>query len=370
VDNPHSDRGITLRPVRVVLPDSSGVPMLADLAAMRDAMAAAGDDPRKVNPFCKCDFIVDHAVTAEYAGSPDAYAKNLDLEFKENRERYELVKWAQREFSNFRVIPPGAGIVHQVNLEYLSRPIWSETVGGERYAFPDSLVACDSHTPMINSLGVMGWGVGGIEAASAVLGEPISMVIPEVVGCRLTGRLNPGVTATDLALSVTQRLRAKGVIGKWVEFHGPAVKSLSLPDRATLSNMSPEYGATMSYFPIAEVTLRYLELTGRSAADIALAEAYAKAQGLWGGAPADAVFSDTLEIDLTGIQPSVSGPRLPQERHALSRLAESFAQGFPGVTLPAAGAPRTNAPGDLRHGDIVIAAITSCSSHATRIARA
>jgi aconitate hydratase len=362
VDNPHSDRGISLYPVRVVLPDSSGVPMLADVAAMRDAMAEAGDDPRKVNPFCKVDFIVDHAITAEYAGSADAYAKNLALEFKENRERYELVKWAQREFSNFRVIPPGAGIVHQVNLEHLSRPIWSETIGNERYAFPDSLVACDSHTPMINSLGVMGWGVGGIEVASALLGEAISMVIPEVVGCKLTGRLQPGVTCTDLALSVTQRLRAKGVIGKWVEFHGPGVKNLRLPDRATLSNMSPEYGATMSFFPIDEETLRYLELTGREAEDIALAEAYARAQGLWGSAPADAVFSDTLEIDLDEIQPSVSGPRLPQERHALSEVAASFAKGFPSITLPQTSAPRRESETDLRHGDVVIAAITSCTN--------
>src|SRR5262245_23780073 len=206
VDHPHSERGIALHPVRVVLPDSSGVPMLADLAAMRDAMREAGDDPRKVNPLTTVDLIIDHAVTAEFTASPDAYAKNLALEFKENRERYEFVKWAQSELRNFRVIPPGAGIVHQVNLEFLSRPIWSEQIGGAVYAFPDSLVATDSHTPMINSLGVMGWGVGGIEAASAILGEPISMVIPEVVGCRLTGRLRPGVTCTDLALTVTQRL--------------------------------------------------------------------------------------------------------------------------------------------------------------------
>ena len=363
VDNPHSDRGISLHPVRVVLPDSSGVPMLADMAAMRDAMAKAGDDPRRVNPFCTVDFIVDHAVTAEYAGSPDAFAKNLALEFKENRERYELVKWAQREFRNFRVIPPGAGIVHQVNLEYLSRPIWNGTIGGQRYAYPDSLVATDSHTPMINALGVMGWGVGGIEAASAMLGEPISMVIPEVVGCKLTGKLQPGVTCTDLALSVTQRLRAKGVIGKWVEFHGPGVKQLRLPDRATLSNMSPEYGATMSFFPIDEETLRYLELTGRKAEDIALAEAYAKAQGLWSSAPADAVFSDTLEINLDEIEPSVSGPRLPQDRHPLSKAAESFAQGFPAVKLPAAGGAQENrASGEVREGDIVIASITSCTN--------
>ena len=363
VDHPHSDRGISLHPVRVVLPDSSGVPMLADMAAMRDAMAQAGDDPRKVNPFCPVDFIVDHAVTAEYAGSPDAYAKNIALEFKENRERYEFVKWTQREFRNFRVIPPGAGIVHQVNLEYLSRPIWSGTLGGQRYAYPDSLVATDSHTPMINSLGVMGWGVGGIEAASAILGEPISMLIPEVVGCRLTGKLAPGVTCTDLALSVTQRLRAQGVIGKWVEFYGPGVKQLRLPERATLSNMSPEYGATMSFFPIDEETLRYLELTGRKAEDIALAEAYAKAQGLWSSAPPDAVFSDTLEINLDAIEPSVSGPRLPQDRHPLSKAAASFAQGFPAVKLPAGGGVKPDrASGEVREGDIVIAAITSCTN--------
>ncbi len=363
IDNPRSDRGIALHPVRVVLPDSSGVPMLADLAAMRDALAKVGDEPRKVNPVCGVDFIVDHAVTAEFAGSPNALAKNLALEFKENRERYELVKWAQQEFRNFRVIPPGAGIVHQVNLEYLSRPVWSESVGDERYAFPDSLVATDSHTPMINSLGVMGWGVGGIEAASAVLGEPISMVIPEVVGCRLQGRPQPGVTCTDLALSMTQRLRAKGVIGKWVEFFGPGVQQLRLPDRATLSNMAPEYGATMAFFPIDDETIRYLRLSGRDPDDIALAEAYARTQRLWGGAPADAVFSDSLEIDLSEIEPSASGPRLPQDRHALTDAPASFREGFPAVKVKSSP-PAITAETDraIRDGDIVIAAITSCTN--------
>jgi aconitate hydratase len=360
VDDPHSERGISLNPTRVVLPDSSGVPMLADVAAMRDAMARAGADPRKVNPLRKVDLVIDHAVTAEYAGTADAYTKNLELEFCENRERYELVKWAQREFSNFRVIPPGAGIIHQVNLEFLSRPVWHEVIDGERYAFPDSLVACDSHTPMINSLGVMGWGVGGIEAASAMLGQPISMVIPDVVGCRLVGQLQPGVMTTDLALTVTKRLREQGVIGKWVEFRSPGVKTLRLAERATLSNMACEYGATMAFFPIDEETLRYLELTGRKAEDIALAEAYAKAQGLWGEAAADAVFSDTLEIDLSAIAPSVSGPRLPQERHDLSYAATSFVKGFPNVKVPAAASPR--ASGEVREGDVVIAAITSCTN--------
>ena len=360
VDHPHSERGIALHPVRVVLPDSSGVPMLADLASMRDAMREAGDDPRKVNPLTTVDLIIDHAVTAEFTASPDAYAKNLALEFKENRERYEFVKWAQSEFRNFRVIPPGAGIVHQVNLEFLSRPIWSEPIGGTLYAFPDSLVATDSHTPMINSLGVMGWGVGGIEAASAILGEPISMVIPEVVGCRLSGRLRAGVTCTDLALTVTQRLRAQGVIGKWIEFHGPGVRELRLQERATLSNMSPEYGATMAFFPIDEETLRYLELTGRKPQDIALAEAYAKAQGVWGGASADAVFSATLEIDLDAVEPSASGPRRPQDRHALSAVPRSFAEGFPKAASKSPDVNDRERP--LRDGDVVIAAITSCTN--------
>ena len=362
VDNPHPDRGIALFPVRVVLPDSSGVPMLADLASMRDAMNEAGDNPRKVNPLCAVTLVIDHAVTAEHAGSADAYAKNLDLEFKENRERYELVKWAQHEFQNFRVIPPGAGIVHQVNLEHLSRPIWSETIDNQRYAFPDSLVATDSHTPMINSLGVMGWGVGGIEAASALLGEPISMVIPEVIGCRLLGSRRAGVTSTDMALWVTQRLRAKGVIGKWVEFYGPGVSTLRLPDRATLSNMSPEYGATMSFFPIDNETLRYLELTGRNAEDIALAEAYAKSQGLWGSAPADAVFSDTLDIDLAEIEPSVSGPRRPQERNSLSRTAASLVAGFPALKPSATGQNREHGTSAIQDGDIAIGSITSCTN--------
>ncbi len=360
VDNPHSERGVSLNPTRVVLPDSSGVPMLADVAAMRDAMVRAGADPRKVNPLRATDLVIDHAVITEYAGTADAYEKNLELEFKDNRERYELVKWAQREFRNFRVIPPGAGIIHQVNLEFLSRPVWNETINGQRYAFPDSLVACDSHTPMINSLGVMGWGVGGIEAASAMLGQPISMVIPEVVGCRLVGKLKPGVMTTDLALTVTKRLREQGVIGKWVEFHGPGVSQLRLAERATLSNMACEYGATMAFFPIDEETLRYLELTGRAAEDIALAEAYAKAQGLWSEAPADAVFSDALEIDLAAIEHSVSGPRLPQERHDLSYAATSFLKGFPAVRIPAADAPR--AAGEVREGDVAIAAITSCTN--------
>jgi aconitate hydratase len=360
VDHPHSDRGIALNPVRVMLPDSSGVPMLADLASMRDAMREAGDDPRKVNPLKRVDLIIDHAVTAEYTASHDAYSRNLALEFKENRERYELVRWAQREFRNFRVIPPGAGIVHQVNLEYLSRPVWSEAIGDGTYAFPDSLVATDSHTPMINALGVMGWGVGGIEAASAILGEAISIVIPEVVGCRLTGRLRPGVTCTDLALTVTQRLRAQGVIGKWVEFHGPGVAELKLPERATLSNMSPEYGATMAFFPIDEEALRYLEMTGRGAKDIALTRAYAKAQGMWAGANTGAVFSDRLEVDLSAIEPSASGPRRPQDRHALSAVPKSFTDGFPKANPIAPDSARTQRP--LRDGDVVIAAITSCTN--------
>jgi aconitate hydratase len=334
--------------------------MLADLAAMRDAMHEAGDDPRKVNPLTTVDLVIDHAVTAEFTASADAYAKNLALEFKENRERYELVKWAQREFRNFRVIPPGAGIVHQVNLEYLSRPIWSEVAGSSRYAFPDSLVATDSHTPMINSLGVMGWGVGGIEAASALLGEPISMVIPEVVGCRLTGRLRPGVTSTDLVLTVTQRLRAQGVIGKWVEFHGPGVRALRLPERATLSNMAAEYGATMAFFPIDDETLRYLRLTGRAERDIALAEAYAKAQDLWGSERADVVFSDALEIDFDEVEASAAGPRLPQERHALASVPKSFSAGFPKARVQSPDV-RGNER-ELRDGDVVIAAITSCTN--------
>lgn len=360
VRNPRSERGIALHPVRVALPDSSGVPMLSDLAAMRDAMHAAGDDPRKVNPLTTVDLVIDHAVIAEHVGSPQAYAKNLALEFKDNRERYELVKWAQREFRNFRVIPPGAGIVHQVNLEYLSRPIWSETIAGTRYAFPDSLVATDSHTPMVNALGVMGWGVGGIEAASAILGEPISMVIPEVVGCRLVGRLQPGVTSTDLVLTVTQRLRKQGVIGKWVEFLGPGVRALRLQERATLSNMCPEYGATMAFFPIDDETLRYLRLTGRDPRDIALAEAYAKAQGLWGGTDQNKVYTDTLEIDLGAVEPSAAGPRRPQDRHALAAVPRSFAEGFPKARSESPTVAQTNRP--LRDGDVVIAAITSCTN--------
>jgi len=354
---------IAYHPVRVLMPDSSGVPLLADLAAMRDAALRLGVAPERINPRIPVDLVVDHSVSTEFAGSPDAFARNLDLEYRQNRERYELIRWAQQAYGNFRVLPPGTGIVHQVNVEFLSRPVWSAEEGGEWRAYPDTLVGMDSHTPMINALGVLGWGVGGIEAAAAMLGEPIFMPVPEVVGCHLVGRLRPGVTATDLVLAVTQRLRAKGVIGKIVEFHGPGAAALSLPDRATVSNMAPEYGATMGFFPIDAETVRFLALTGRAPEDVALAEAYARAQGMWGCDRTGVAFSDTLEIDLDAVAPCLAGPRRPQDRRLLAEVPESLRSAFPPAASAAAPAPATDAPDrPLRHGDVAIAAITSCTN--------
>jgi aconitate hydratase len=351
---------IAYYPVRVLMPDSSGIPLMADLTAMRDAVREAGGDARLVNPCIPVDLVVDHAVTAEFSGTRDAFEKNLALEHQQNRERYAFLKWCAGQYANFRVLPPGHGIVHQVNLEYLTRPIWSRLEDNALLAFPDTLVGMDSHTPMINGAGVLGWGVGGIEAGSAMLGEPITLAIPEVVSCRLHGSRRPGVTSTDIVLAITQALRAKGVIGKLVEFHGPAVAGLSLPDRATLSNMAPEYGATMGFFAIDAETLAFLRMTGRDEADILLAEAYARAQGMWGGTARDTLYNDTLDFDLAQVVPAMAGPRRPQDRHALAAVPASFRTSFP----VAGNAPPADATPDrkLRHGDVVIAAITSCTN--------
>jgi aconitate hydratase len=351
---------VAYHPVRVVMPDSSGVPLLADLAAMRDAMLRAGADPQRVNPQIPVDLVVDHSVTTDFAGSDDAFAKNLALEYSRNRERYALIRWAQQAYDNFRVLPPGTGIVHQVNLEFLSRPIWSAEIGGALHAFPDTLVGMDSHTPMINALGVLGWGVGGIEAGAAMLGEPLFMPVPEVVGCRLTGKLRPGVTATDLVLAITQGLRARGVIGKMIEYHGPGAAALSLPDRATISNMAPEYGATMGFFGIDAETIRFLAQSGRAPEDVALAEAYAKAQGMWGMDRAGVVFADEVEIDLDSVAPALAGPRRPQDRRRLSDVPASLREAFPATAGTPAPQGDDNRP--LQHGDIVLAAITSCTN--------
>ncbi|SFL10436.1 aconitate hydratase AcnA [Falsiroseomonas stagni] len=358
---PDSGAGeIAYHPVRVLMPDSSGVPLLADLAAMRDAMVARGVPPERINPRIPVDLVIDHSVATDESGSPHAFARNLALEYERNAERYALIRWAQQAYDNFRVLPPGTGIVHQVNLEHLARPVWSMERDGEWHAFPDTLVGMDSHTPMVNALGVLGWGVGGIEAGAAMLGEPIFMPVPDVVGCCLVGALRPGVTATDLVLAVVQRLRAQGVVGKLVEFHGPGVAALPLPDRATIANMAPEYGATMGFFAIDAETIRFLRLTGRDEADIALAEAYAKAQGMWGSEREGVVFSDKVEIDLAAIEPALAGPKRPQDRRALRDVPSSLRQGFPQIAetpVPGLGANRP-----LQHGDVVIAAITSCTN--------
>ncbi|WP_108658221.1 aconitate hydratase AcnA [Acuticoccus kandeliae] len=361
--DPESRTGeIAYFPVRVLMPDSSGIPLLADLTAMRDAVKREGGDPQVVNPSIPVDLVVDHSVTTDFAGTADAYGKNLALEYERNAERYRFLKWAAGVYRNFRVLPPGSGIVHQVNVEYLSRPIWSEVKDGVLWAYPDTLVGMDSHTPMINGLGVLGWGVGGIEAGSAMLGEPITLAIPEVVACRLHGKLRDGVTSTDLVLTVTERLRKKGVIGKLVEFAGPGVASLSLPNRATLANMAPEYGATMGFCPIDEETLRYLRQTGRSDKDIALAEAYAKAQGIWGADDPRRRYSDELDIDLAEVRPSIAGPRRPQDRRNLGEVPASLAEVMPDGRAAPDTAGIHNVPRPLRDGDVVIAAITSCTN--------
>ena len=356
------DREICFHPVRVLMPDSSGIPLLADLTAMREAMVRSGRNGNSVNPMIPVDIVVDHSATAEFAGSSTAFARNLELEYRLNDERYKFLKWAATAYENFRVLPPGSGIVHQVNLEFLARPIWSEAIDGTLWAYPDTLVGMDSHTPMINGIGVLGWGVGGIEAGSAMLGEPITMQLPQVVGCRLTGALREGVTSTDLVLTVTERLRKVGVVGRLVEFTGPGLTALSVPDRATLANMAPEYGATMGFSPIDGETIRYLRESGRADTDVALAEAYAKEQGMWGGEDPGRAYSQVIDIDLAEIETSVSGPRRPQDRRRLADVPASFGEFFDGKTPPAAPAP---AGGDMRplaDGDVVIASITSCTN--------
>src|SRR5216110_772074 len=322
------DEEIAFMPARVLLQDFTGVPAVVDLAAMRDAIVQMGGDPKRVNPLLPAELVIDHSVIVDEFGTPRAFQVNADLEFQRNRERYALLRWAQKAFSGFKVVPPDTGIVHQVNLEYLARVVF--TNGGQ--AYPDTLVGTDSHTTMINGLGVVGWGVGGIEAEAAMLGQPVSMLIPQVIGFRLSGRLTEGATATDLVLTVTQMLRAKGVVGKFVEFFGPGVSTLPLADRATIGNMAPEYGATIGIFPVDQETLRYLEFTGRPAEQIALVEAYMKEQGLFhtAGAP-EPVYSDTLELELGSVEPSMAGPRRPQDRVPLNEVGKNFLQSLPSL---------------------------------------
>ncbi len=356
---------ISFHPARVMMPDSSGVPLLADLAAMRDAMIRLGGDPASVNPQVPLDFIIDHSVVVDVAGRPDALSQNMANEFARNEERYRFLKWGQQAFRNLRVLPPGAGICHQINLEFLSRVVWTEDSDGVTFAFPDCLLGMDSHTPMVNGLGVVGWGVGGLEAGTAMLGQPVSMQVPDVVGCRLVGALREGVTATDLVLSITKMLRDTGVVQKFVEFCGPALDALRMADRTTIANMAPEYGATMGFFPVDKETIAYLTGTGRENAQVALVEAYAKTQGLWRDSETmEPMFSDLVEFDLSTVTPTMAGPRRPQEKTPLQDVPTSFQSVLPELSDGDAEVAVAGTGYSIRHGDIAIAAITSCTNTA------
>ena len=357
------DHEISYRPARVLMQDFTGVPGVADLAAMRTAVSDAGFEPSIVNPLVPVDLVIDHSVMVDESASAEAFEKNVEIEMARNGERYKFLRWGQQAFQNFRVVPPGTGICHQVNLEYLARVVWTNQDGDEQLAYPDTLVGTDSHTTMINGLGVLGWGVGGIEAEAAMLGQPISMLVPEVVGFRFDGRLREGITATDLVLRVVEMLRGHGVVGKFVEFFGDGLSTLPLAERATIANMAPEYGATCGIFPIDDETLRYLRLSGREEIQVALVETYAKAQGLWRTQEAP-VFTDTLVLDLASVDASLAGPKRPQDRVTLSSVGRVFnetlelsPQGGSDRRLPVQGADY-----DLGHGDVVIAAITSCTN--------
>lgn len=359
-----SKHEIAYHPARVLMQDFTGVPAVVDLAAMRDAMVALGGDPNKINPLCPVDLVIDHSVQVDKFGSNNAFKQNVDIEMQRNNERYQFLKWGQHAFSNFRAVPPGTGICHQVNLEYLAKGVWTKTVDGKTYAYPDTLVGTDSHTTMINGLGVLGWGVGGIEAEAAMLGQPISMLIPEVIGFRLDGKLKEGITATDLVLRVVQMLREKGVVGKFVEFFGPGLDQLPLADRATIANMAPEYGATCGFFPIDNETIKYLELSGREQDTIELVKAYCQAQGLWRDSNTpEPIFTDTLSLDMSSVEPSLAGPKRPQDRVPLSKMREAINK-----VITDNGRSNELDEGfasdgfDMHHGDVVIAAITSCTN--------
>ncbi|MCJ2120127.1 aconitate hydratase AcnA [Methylobacterium sp. J-001] len=358
---------IAFRPARVLMQDFTGVPAVVDLAAMRDAMVALGGDPQKINPLVPVDLVIDHSVIVDEFGTPKALADNVALEYSRNGERYTFLKWGQSAFDNFSVVPPGTGICHQVNLEYLAQTVWTKSEDGAEIAYPDSLVGTDSHTTMVNGMAVLGWGVGGIEAEAAMLGQPLSMLIPEVVGFKLSGKLPEGTTATDLVLTVTQMLRKKGVVGKFVEFYGPGLDDMAVADRATISNMAPEYGATCGFFPIDQRTIDFLKVTGRADDRIALVAAYAKAQGMWRDAKTpDPVFTDTLHLDMGEVRPSLAGPKRPQDRVLLDGAKPGFATSMETEFKKAADlASRYPVEGtnfDIGHGDVVIAAITSCTN--------
>ncbi len=364
----HAEREIAYRPARVLMQDFTGVPAVVDLAAMREAVKRLGGDVNKVNPLSPVDLVIDHSVTVDHFGDDEAFGANVKLEMARNHERYVFLRWGQQAFSRFSVVPPGTGICHQVNLEYLGKTVWSEEQNGETVAYPDTLVGTDSHTTMINGLGVLGWGVGGIEAEAAMLGQPVSMLIPDVVGFKLTGKLREGITATDLVLTVTQMLRKHGVVGKFVEFYGDGLDSLPLADRATIANMAPEYGATCGFFPVDGVTLDYLRLSGRSDEQVSLVEAYAKAQGMWRNAGDEPVFTSTLALDMGQVEASLAGPKRPQDRVALGDVPKAF-KASEELEMNTAGNARQPVPytldgknEQLPDGAVVIAAITSCTN--------
>jgi aconitate hydratase len=358
-----TQKEISFMPARVLLQDFTGVPAVVDLAAMREAMSALGGDPKKVNPLLPAELVIDHSVQVDKFGSDMAFAFNAELEFQRNVERYAFLRWGQEALNNFKVVPPDTGICHQVNLEYLARVVFDLTVDGKTYAFPDSLVGTDSHTTMVNGLGVFGWGVGGIEAEAAMLGQPLSMLIPEVVGFKLHGRLPEGTTATDLVLVVTEMLRKKGVVGKFVEFYGTGLSSLSLPDRATIANMAPEYGATMGFFPVDAETLSYLRFTGRAQARVRLVEEYAKAQGIFRtDATPDPIYTDKLELDLATVEATLAGPKRPQDRVPLRQSKASFEKSIEGTAQKHVPVRNNGDKFELSNGSVVIAAITSCTN--------
>ena len=361
--NAATQQEISFMPARVLLQDFTGVPAVVDLAAMREAIQKLGGDPKKVNPLLPVELVIDHSVQVDQSGAATSFAFNAELEFHRNVERYAFLRWGQGSFDNFKVVPPDTGIVHQVNLEYLARVVFDGAIDGKTYAFPDSLVGTDSHTTMINGLGVFGWGVGGIEAEAAMLGQPLSLLIPEVVGFKLHGRLPEGATATDLVLIVTEMLRKKGVVGKFVEFYGTGLSSLSVADRATIANMAPEYGATMGFFPVDAETIAYLRFTGRDAARVRLVEEYTKAQGIFRtDATPDPIYTDKLELDLASVEPTLAGPKRPQDRVPLRQSKASFEKSMEGTAQKNVAVKKNGDQFELSNGSVVIAAITSCTN--------
>ncbi|NDA13062.1 MAG: aconitate hydratase, partial [Actinobacteria bacterium] len=354
---------IQFSPARVIMQDFTGVPCVVDLATMREAVKELGGDPQQINPLAPAEMVIDHSVVIDVAGSADAAERNVEYEYQRNGERYQFLRWGQTAFDNFKVVPPGTGIVHQVNIEYLARTVMTKDVDGQTIAYPDSCVGTDSHTTMVNGLGVLGWGVGGIEAEAAMLGQPVSMLIPRVVGFKLTGDIPVGATATDVVLTITEMLRKHGVVGKFVEFYGEGVTRVPLANRATIGNMSPEFGSTVAIFPIDEVTLDYLRTTGRSEEQVALVEAYTKAQGLWHDPAVEPTYSEYLELDLSTVVPSIAGPKRPQDRIALSASKSAFEKDLKNYAASfSAPVPVKGKDYSIDHGAVTIASITSCTN--------